>query len=115
MGISLLKYDLKQAYLDGTEWSIGKFKLHIRVIRVLAIDYQGVAIPLYFSIYNHKGVLGEAERMNFLKKAMEKLPILAGVRLIADREFIGNQWFGAFTPLSLFLSFGYQKDNTNNL
>jgi hypothetical protein len=99
-GISLLKYSINQAYIDGTEWSIGKFKLHILV---LAIDYHGVAIPFYFSIHNHKGVLSEEERMNFLKKAMEKLPILAGTTIIADREFIGNKWFGGFEPLSLFL------------
>jgi hypothetical protein len=109
-GISLLKAAIKHLYLGGTEWAIGKFKLHILV---LAIDYQGVAIPFYFSIYNHKGVLGEAERMNFLQKAVEKLPILAGVRLLADREFIGNKWFGSFQGLSLFLSLAYEKDNTS--
>jgi hypothetical protein len=43
-GISLLQKNIRYCYLDATEWKIGIFKLHILT---LAVDYQGVAIPIY--------------------------------------------------------------------
>ncbi len=54
------------SYLDATEWSIGKFNLHILV---LSIDYQGTPIPVYFQVYSHKGVWSEKKRIEFLGQA----------------------------------------------
>lgn len=66
-GLELLnKNDWNLSYLDATEWSIGKFNLHILV---LSIDYQGTAIPIYFQVYSHKGVLSEKKRIEFLDQA----------------------------------------------
>jgi hypothetical protein len=88
-------------YLDGTEWYIGSFKLHILV---LAVDYNGIAIPLYFQCYNHKGVLSEYERIQFMKNACECCPLLNDTNIIADREFIGHEWFCHFERLRLFFT-----------
>jgi hypothetical protein len=96
-GISLLFQDVKLAYLDATEWSIGKFKLHCLF---LAVDYAGVAVPVYFKLYNHKGVLSEQERIDFLEKS-QVFCSLNSLTLIADREFIGDKWFGCFGSLCL--------------
>ena len=73
-------------YLDATEWSIGKFKLHCLV---LAVHYQGIAIPIYFKLYNHKGVLSEKERINFIDSASSFCKLTNSV-IVADREFIGD-------------------------
>lgn len=97
-GLDLLNLQLSVCYLDGTEWYIGSFKLHILV---LAVDYQGVAIPVYFQCYNHKGVLSEYERIKFLENARKCCP-LKDANIIADREFIGNEWFCYFVRLELF-------------
>jgi Transposase DDE domain len=115
-GLDLLNLKLNVCYLDGTEWYIGSFKLHILV---LAVDYQGIAIPIYFQCYNHKGVLSEFERIQFLEKAHKCCP-LQDVNIIADREFIGNEWFSYFERLELFFTCrirqGMYKNNlTGNL
>jgi hypothetical protein len=102
----------RPAYLDGTEWSIGKFKLHCLF---LAVDYKGVAVPVYFKLYNHKGVLSEQERIGFVEKAKAFCKINR-LTLIADREFIGDGWFTKFSDLSLGfvirLRRGLYKNNT---
>jgi len=58
--------------LDGTEWKIGQFELHVLVI---AAQVNGVAVPVYFRIYQHKGVLSEQERINFLRKSIVRLDL----------------------------------------
>lgn len=75
--------------MDGTEWKIGSFELHVLV---LAAQVKGVAIPVYFKVYEHKGVLSENERINFIRKAFTIID-LQDKLLIADREFIGKDWF----------------------
>jgi hypothetical protein len=96
-GISLLKKNIRVCYLDATEWEIGNFQLHILT---LAIDYQGVAIPIYFQVYEHKGVLSEKERIKFLQIACTYFP-LQKIILIADREFIGKEWFEEMHKLQI--------------
>ncbi|WP_373515957.1 transposase [Persicitalea sp.] len=76
--------------LDGTEWKIGCFELHVLV---LAARVRGVAVPVYFRVYQHKGVLSEQERINFMRKALSVID-LTGFLLVADREFIGKVWCG---------------------
>jgi hypothetical protein len=109
-GTSLLFKDIKLAYLDATEWSIGKFKLHCLF---LAIDYKGVAIPLYFKLYNHKGVLSEEERIDFIKKA-KVFSVLNQLTIIADREFIGSNWFTCFQGFSLNFIIRIRKGQYKN-
>jgi len=62
-------------------------------VLVLAADVKGVAVPVYFRIYTHKGVLSEKERISFIRKSLAVVD-LRGKLLIADREFIGKEWFG---------------------
>ena len=83
--------------LDGTEWKIGSFKLHVLV---LAARVRGVAVPVYFRVYEHKGVLSERERINFVRKVLS-LVDWSGFTLVADREFIGKEWFSALVGLGL--------------
>jgi Transposase DDE domain len=83
--------------LDGTEWKIGSFELHVLV---LAAQVKGVAIPVYFKVYQHKGVLSENDRINFIRKAFAIID-LHGKLLIADREFIGKEWFADLVVFGL--------------
>lgn len=83
--------------MDGTEWKIGSFKLHVLV---LAAQVKGTAIPVYFKVYEHKGVLSEQERINFIRKAFVIIN-LDGKLLIADREFIGKEWLGSLIDFGL--------------
>jgi Transposase DDE domain len=115
-GLDLLDQKITISYLDATEWKIGTFKLHILM---LCADYEGVAIPLYFQIYNHKGVLSESARIQFLANAC-KNSCLQSMTIVADREFIGTKWFCNFQELNLTfiirLRQGIYKDKlVNNL
>lgn len=83
--------------MDGTEWKIGSFELHVLV---LAAQVKGVAIPVYFKVYQHKGVLSENERIKFTRKAFVIID-LENKLLIADREFIGKEWFGNLVHFGL--------------
>jgi hypothetical protein len=85
-GLELLnKNERTLSYLDATDWSIGKFNVHILV---LSIDYQGTAIPVYFQVYSHKGVLSEKKRIEFLERAASHTD-LKDKTIIADRDWAG--------------------------
>ncbi|MDJ1472030.1 transposase [Xanthocytophaga flava] len=75
--------------MDSTEWKIGQYPLHVLV---LAANVKGIAVPVYFRIYTHKGVLSEKERIGFIRKSLSVID-LRDKLLIADREFIGKDWF----------------------
>jgi hypothetical protein len=76
-------------HIDGTEWNFGSYAIHVLV---LTADFQGVAVPIFFKIYRHEGVLSESVRIAFMKKALLYYD-LRGKVLLADREFIGKLWF----------------------
>lgn len=109
-GMDLLGKNTSLCYLDGTEWSIGSFKLHCLV---LAVDYQGIAVPIYFKVYQHKGVLSEKERVNFLKLADDFCQLTKSI-IVADREFIGDDWFTNFHTLSLHFVIRLRKGQYKN-
>jgi hypothetical protein len=94
-GLSFLKMEKQIFFLDATEWQIGKFRLHCLF---LAFYYQGMAIPVYFKLYEHKGVLSQKERIQFIKETI----IFCQIKiLVADREFIGDAWFTFLSDASL--------------
>lgn len=88
-GLLLLKEKDSILYLDATKWEIGEFPLHILV---LGVRYHGVCVPIYYEVYEHEGVLGQEERIEFMKKALEFVDF-KGKTLLCDREFIGVEWF----------------------
>jgi len=94
--IALLSYvfrslRLKSDYLllDGTSWDKGKTRLHYIT---LCVVYGGVAIPIYWEDLRKKGISNQKERIKLLKKAMKYFN-LEGKTLLADREYIGTDWF----------------------
>lgn len=88
-GLSQVWSKISTLHLDATEWNFGKYPIHILV---LSADFQGVAIPIYFQIYKHEGVLSEIARIAFMKKALRYYDLKDKI-LLADREFIGDKWF----------------------
>ncbi len=80
----------KYLTLDGTSWELGKDKkIHILT---LAVVIQGVAIPICWEDLDKKGTSNLAEREALFKKAFEWYD-LKGMTLLADREYIGEEWF----------------------
>ena len=75
--------------LDGTSWQRGGRKFHFLT---LCIVYQGVGLPIYWEDLEKKGISNFRERKKLLSKAMKRYQ-LKGKTLLADREYIGVEWF----------------------
>lgn len=75
--------------LDGTSWKRGGQKYHYMVLSVLAC---GVAIPIYWKQLGKIGASNQAERQELIRKALSLFD-LRGMTLLADREYIGQEWF----------------------
>jgi hypothetical protein len=88
-GLSHVWSRIDTLHIDATEWNFGQFPIHILV---LSADFQGIAIPIYFKIYKHEGVLSEEARIAFMNKALRHFD-LSDKTLLGDREFIGDKWF----------------------
>jgi hypothetical protein len=75
--------------LDGTSWKRGNQKYHYMVLSVLA---GSVAIPIYWKQLGKIGSSNQTEREQLLSEALKYFD-LKGMTLLADREYIGKQWF----------------------
>lgn len=79
----------KYLLMDATSWEFGKIKFQFLF---LSIVYEGVSIPIFFVNLSKKGHSNFDERKRFLQMANMLLP-LKGMTLLADREYIGRDWF----------------------
>lgn len=77
--------------LDRTHWRFGQVDINFLV---LGIAYRGIAVPVLWSVLNKAGNSNTSERIAL----MERLLAIFGVErvgvLLADREFVGEAWFG---------------------
>lgn len=80
----------KYLLLDATSWEFGRVRIQLLVLSIL---YQGVAIPIFWVNLSKKGHSNFNERKRLLQMA-SRLHCLKGMTLIADREYIGREWFG---------------------
>lgn len=85
------KKHFNQAYLtlDGTKWEYEGGYIHLLT---LCIVVNGVSIPIWWEDLSKKGHSSQKERLLFFKKALERYN-LRGKCLLADREYIGRDWF----------------------
>lgn len=75
--------------LDGTVWEFGEKKIHVIA---LCIVYAGVSIPIWWEDLGKRGTSNFKERKAVIEQASRFLD-LTGLILLADREYIGKQWF----------------------
>lgn len=81
--------------LDRTNWAFGKLKINILV---LAICYRGIAVPILFCMLDNKGGNSSSQvRENLLTKFISIFGKKRIKGLIADREFIGDDWLNYLT------------------
>ena len=76
--------------LDRTNWKWGKTPINILM---LSIAYRGIGIPLFWVVLNLEGNSCANDRVDLLKRVVERLGISRIEALLADREFIGTEWF----------------------
>lgn len=77
--------------LDRTNWKWGKININLLV---LAVVYRGAAIPVYWLPLNKRGNSNSRERMALLKRFITQFGRDHIKGLLADREFIGDDWLG---------------------
>ena len=76
--------------LDRTNWKWGKSFINILM---LSVAYRGIGIPLFWVVLDLEGNSSTPDRINILKKVLEKFGIDRISGFTADREFIGKEWF----------------------
>lgn len=79
----------KTLVMDGTSWSIGESSVHYLVLSVLV---GPVAVPLYWVQLEKLGASSQDERKAMFEAAFS-LFNLEGMTLLADREYVGKDWF----------------------
>lgn len=75
---------------DRTNWKFGKQNINILT---LGIVYDGIAFPLLWILLDKNGNSCTKERIDLLKKFIEIFGVDKIDCLLADREFIGREWF----------------------
>jgi hypothetical protein len=59
---------------------------------MLSVSYKGVAIPIWWKVYSKKGLSQQGQRIDCMESFQASMPTFAIKALVADREFIGQQW-----------------------
>jgi hypothetical protein len=76
--------------LDRTNWKHGQADINILA---LGVAISGVVIPLMHEIIPHGGNSCAQTRIQLIKRLLKVIPAKRWLVLIADREFIGEEWF----------------------
>ena len=86
---SLLRLHSDYLILDGTSWKFQGLKHHYMTLGLL---YQNVSIPIYWIDLFKLGISSQKERKKLLSRALRYFN-LRGKILLADREYVGEDWF----------------------
>lgn len=76
--------------LDRTNWQFGKCDINFLVVCGI---YKNCSIPLCWILLPHRGNSNTASRINLIEMLLSIVPINRIKFLLADREFIGADWF----------------------
>jgi Transposase DDE domain len=77
--------------LDRTNWQFKHFNINILTLAV--ITPNGLAIPLLWQMLDKAGNSNQPEREHLLGRFVDLFGVDALEHLLADREFIGSDWF----------------------
>lgn len=88
-GMQLMRLKCEYLLLDGTSWKSGSRWFHYLT---LCVVYKDVAIPIFWLDLKKHGNSNFKERKKLITKAFRFFN-LKGKVLIADREYIGKDWF----------------------
>lgn len=77
--------------MDRTNWKLGRSNINILV---LAIAYKGIAFPIFWVLLPKRGNSNTRERIDLMNCFIHVFSIAKIKCLLADREFLGERWFG---------------------
>lgn len=75
--------------LDRTNWKLGKTDINILVLAVVTARYR---VPLMWTVLDHAGNSNTAQRIALMKRYLKQFDVSCIRMLLADREFIGQEW-----------------------
>ena len=109
--------------LDRTNWKWGKTDLNILMVAVLV---GPLALPLLWEVLPHGGSSSQKDRESLLpaltarpkavwaagrfERLFDIVPFQRFVGVIADREFLGQSWFGWLRQQGLKVCIRLKKD-----
>lgn len=97
----------REFVLDRTNWKLGKQDVNILV---LAVIWQGVAVPLLFEFLDHQGNSSTPTRLLMIDDILNLLDCQDVKTLYADREFIGEDWIMGLAERGIPLTVRLRKD-----
>jgi hypothetical protein len=77
--------------IDRTNWKFGETNINIFAISVC---YCGIGIPLLWTMLPKRGNSNQQERTDLINRYIRLFGILSIESILADREFIGDEWIG---------------------
>lgn len=95
--VSGLQGKINLLILDGSSWQRAGRTFHFLTLSVL---YKGVSIPIFWLELGRLGISSQWHRKKLLKMAL-LLFDLSGKVLLADREYIGSEWFKELTKAGM--------------
>lgn len=75
--------------LDRTNWPLGRVEINLLVLGVV---YEGLAVPLFWTVLGKAGNSNTAERLALLEQFVANFGLERAAMLLGDREFIGAEW-----------------------
>lgn len=75
--------------IDRTNWQFGKTDINIFM---LSVCYDGIAFPVLWKMLSKRGNSNSEERIELIKRFIELFGKECIEAVVADREFIGNEW-----------------------
>jgi hypothetical protein len=89
--ISFLPLDKFILSMDRTNWKFGKVDINILTVGIV---YKGICFPIIWKFLKKRGNSNTSERMEIIDKCLDFIGLQRIECLLADREFVGEEWFG---------------------
>jgi hypothetical protein len=76
--------------IDRTNWKLGMVNINILMVGIV---YHGIVIPLCWTLLDKRGNSNTGERIDLMNKFLKIVAPDRIAAVVADREFIGADWF----------------------
>ena len=97
----------KHLALDRTNWKLGKTDINILFLALVTPKFK---IPLMWSHMGHGGSSSTEQRIELINQFIAKFGVESIQSLLADREFVGDDWFTYLTENKLPFVTRLRKD-----
>lgn len=84
--------------MDRTNWKLGQTNINILM---LALSWNGKGIPIFWKLMDKRGNSNLEERIELLEIFKNVFPAIKIAGLLADREFIGEEWFSELNKMGI--------------